>query len=122
LFEGDACDDGNANTINDMISNNCICEGVVSIEDYSNFYISEIYPQPVKNSININFFSNQNGPLNFTIYAANGEVVYNYTNAIQTNVGEQTLSLNLEDNLSAGLYLVKLSINKQQIVKKVVFE
>lgn len=122
LFEGDACDDGNAGTENDMISSNCICEGVVGIEEYSSLYISEVYPQPIKNRVNINFFSNQSGKVNVSIYAANGKEVYSYDSPSTMNVGEQTLSLLLSDNISTGLYLIKLSIDAQQIVQKVVFE
>jgi hypothetical protein len=48
-FVGDACDDGNANTSNDVYNANCQCEGVVSVEEISAFY--SVYPNPTNGII-----------------------------------------------------------------------
>lgn len=50
-FVGDTCDDGNANTTNDVYNMNCECEGVVSVEEISAFY--SIYPNPTNGMITV---------------------------------------------------------------------
>jgi hypothetical protein len=50
-FVGDACDDGNANTSNDVYNANCQCEGAVSVEEISAFY--SVYPNPTNGIITI---------------------------------------------------------------------
>ena len=51
FFVGDACDDGNANTSNDVYNANCQCEGVVSVEEMSVSY--SVYPNPTNGIITI---------------------------------------------------------------------
>jgi hypothetical protein len=51
FFVGDACDDGNANTSNDVYNANCQCEGVVSVEEMSVSY--SVYPNPTNGFITI---------------------------------------------------------------------
>jgi hypothetical protein len=50
-FVGDPCDDGDANTSNDLYNANCQCEGVVSVEEISAFY--SVYPNPTNGIITI---------------------------------------------------------------------
>lgn len=50
-FVGDPCDDGNANTSNDVYNASCDCEGVVSVEEISSFY--SVYPNPTNGIITI---------------------------------------------------------------------
>ena len=50
-FVGDSCDDGNANTSNDVYNANCLCEGVVSVEEISAFY--SVYPNPTNGLLTI---------------------------------------------------------------------
>jgi hypothetical protein len=50
-FVGDACDDGDANTSNDVYNANCQCEGVVSVEEISAFY--SVYPNPTNGLLTI---------------------------------------------------------------------
>jgi len=50
-FVGDSCDDGNANTSNDVYNANCLCEGVVSVEEISAFY--SVYPNPTNGMLTI---------------------------------------------------------------------
>lgn len=51
FFVGQSCDDGNANTSNDVYNANCECEGVVSVEEISSFY--SVYPNPTNGIITI---------------------------------------------------------------------
>jgi hypothetical protein len=50
-FVGDACDDGNANTTNDVYNANCQCQGVVSVEEIATFY--SVYPNPTNGAVTI---------------------------------------------------------------------
>jgi hypothetical protein len=50
-FVGDPCDDGNANTSNDVYNAACDCEGVVSVEEISTFY--SVYPNPTNGLLTI---------------------------------------------------------------------
>jgi len=44
FFVGDACDDGDANTSNDVYNANCECQGVVSVEEIESTFL--VYPNP----------------------------------------------------------------------------
>jgi hypothetical protein len=51
-FVGDACDDGDANTSNDVYNANCECEGVVSVDEIEAAFL--IYPNPSEGLFTIN--------------------------------------------------------------------
>jgi hypothetical protein len=56
-FPGDACDDGNVNTVNDVYNSNCLCAGTVGIEE-NILEKSVIYPNPTLSDWNIQFPQN----------------------------------------------------------------
>ena len=51
-FTGDPCDDGLANTANDAYNANCICEGVIGIEE-NNLFGLGVFPNPANNEITL---------------------------------------------------------------------
>lgn len=50
-FVGDTCDDGNANTSNDVYTANCECQGVVSVEEITALF--SVYPNPTNGAITV---------------------------------------------------------------------
>jgi hypothetical protein len=50
-FVGDACDDGDATTNNDVYTANCECEGAVSVQEVSTFY--SVFPNPTQGVVTI---------------------------------------------------------------------
>lgn len=51
FFVGDACDDGDATTNNDVYTANCECEGSVSVQEMSTFY--SVFPNPTQGVVTI---------------------------------------------------------------------
>lgn len=120
---GDPCDDGNAGTENDVITEDCICEGTIITK------ISEVgatntdlvlYPNP-----------NRTGTVNVELPGASvmGTVVIEVRDisgrillqTIATPQGEQgRMTLELPRNMGAGNYTVQVIANGQRYVQRLV--
>jgi hypothetical protein len=107
-FTGDPCDDGIANTANDAYNTNCICEGVIGIEENNLFGLS-VFPNPSNNEITLT--SDVVGKGTITVLDVTGRV------ALQHNmVVSSTQKLNIQE-LPSGIYsLILLIENKQSVV------
>lgn len=58
-FIGDACDDNNTGTVNDTISENCTCMGVISSVETSEGSAFQLYPNPTSQQLRIQSGANQ---------------------------------------------------------------
>jgi hypothetical protein len=76
-----------------------------------------IYPNPSNGNINLNYFLSGNGNIQITIFDELGQVVYDNTET--RAAGNNKEQLNLE-NLSAGIYSIRLQTNGGTTVKKMV--
>lgn len=97
VFVGDACDDGDPDTINDVIDENCDCVGEpVGIDEH--FMASlRVYPNPVAHELMIDF-GDHFAPVMVTLSDLTGRMV------MSTQViGRSTLSV---DHLAVGTYIL----------------
>ncbi len=89
------------------ISNNTFC-----LSNNSSFSLDKIYPNPTQESLNLEFFVDQQGEYNLDVYDAQGNrVVHNEINA---NEGLNTHNL-VVLNLRAGNFQIVLSNNEKQV-------
>jgi len=71
VFIGDACDDGNANTTDDVYNANCECEGTVGVQELE--AAIQLYPNPASNEVMVTI--NGTAPTEVTIFDATGRFV-----------------------------------------------
>lgn len=77
----------------------------------------KIYPNPVRNTVNISFTIDQPGPVNFEIYNQLGNSIYK-SRDYNMGAGQNRLIVDLE-NYSQGMYFVKLSAGNQRLNGKI---
>lgn len=107
-FTGDPCDDGIANTANDAYNTNCICEGVIGIEE-NNLLRIGVFPNPVNNEITLT--SNMDGTGTINILDVSGRFVLQ-----QKIVVSATQKINVQE-LPAGIYsLIVIIENTQSVI------
>ena len=100
---------------------NVTAENTTKIED--NYFSGNnilIYPNPVKNRLNIRFTLNTEELLTASIFDLNGRLLMHESSIL--NSGNQLFTINLEkQNIDGGVYFVKLSCNEFTITKQIVF-
>ena len=76
-----------------------------------------IYPNPVSNTINISFPSLSSDNASIRIIDILGKEVASYPNlALQSN----TLSLNVPENMTEGVYMIIIKTEEQQFIQKLI--
>jgi hypothetical protein len=103
FFVGDACDDENANTSNDVYNANCQCEGVVSVEEMSVYY--SVYPNPTNGIITI---AQQEGAAIQLIEVI--DITGKRVAAFNPNSSTATIEMN---SMAAGLYTLNIRSNNE---------
>ena len=106
FFPGDICDDGDANTSNDVYDINCNCVGVVSVEEIESAVL--VYPNPATNEVSVTL--NGSAPTEVTILDITGRVVMNVQRTARINIQQ------LED----GIYTFRIQHEGMQWEKQVV--
>jgi hypothetical protein len=114
LHVGDACDDGNTSTLNDVITEMCECAGIVSgVEEWKSKFA--IYPNPANDFVQLSAFSNATIQ-HLEIRDALGRI------ALIQSVYQPSVRLNIQ-SLSAGRYAIVLQTSeKVYIIPLVVTE
>ncbi len=113
LFIGDPCDDTNPNTLDDIIQDNCECEGTpISIVDEVEDLSVLIYPNPAYNNLIVDV-GNFNG-INTTIklYNSSSKLVFEKQST-------STIIIDVSD-FSKGLYSLEISTEEQVIRNNVI--
>jgi hypothetical protein len=87
-----------------------------NVENTSFVNSFEIYPNPAKNLLNINYNLVEKGSMNLNIYDLTGKLVLSNT-LNQNTAGENLLQLDLS-NFSNGLYVLQLTNGKESVSKK----
>ena len=109
---GDACDDEDASTANDVINEDCLCEGEVVIHvlspELSNI---EMFPNPVANVLNV--ILPEGNVHELTLMSVSGQTVVASQSAIGGRVAWDVSAL------PAGAYLLKISNDQGWIVRQV---
>lgn len=106
-----------------MLSKFCsstVCSPTTTVNSikHNQGLIKIIYPQPAKQHIIISFYEIEDKETFVQLMDINGKIILQ-TNATITNEG--SIKLNIE-NLSAGIYFIKVITNKKAEVKKLVVE
>lgn len=95
-FPGDDCDDGDPETVNDVLTEDCDCEGTVNIDEH--FMASvRVFPNPVSNELTIDlggYFT----PVMLTVNDLTGRMVIS-----EQVVGRTTINV---DHLAVGMYVL----------------
>jgi hypothetical protein len=81
-----------------------------------------IYPNPVSGSFNLDFDLEENAVVSVDLLDITGRVVKNLTTSKTMSRGPQHLRYNLQNNLSKAMYLLRIKINDQQFLQKLVIE
>jgi arylsulfatase A-like enzyme len=92
-----------------------INEGALNSEDIFKELAIKIYPNPIKNQIKIEASGDLNvsEAYNIKIYSSTAKLIY------QNTVFEEILNI---ENLSTGIYFVKIIVGNQQVIKKIIVE
>jgi hypothetical protein len=107
FFVGDACDDSDANTSNDVYNANCECEGVVSVEELQ--VAINLYPNPASTEVIVTV--NGLAPTEVQIFDATGRFVMS---------AQRTSRIDIH-TLAAGVYTFRVmqdgGVWEQKVIK-----
>lgn len=87
---------------------------VLSADDH-NF---SIYPNPIKDKLSLSFTNDNTQAISVDLFSLNGQLVQNFMNQ-EINKGSFKETFALSDNLTKGLYLVRISMEGNVFFKKV---
>lgn len=110
-FKGTS-DYGNNLYIDDVRTEYEYAVGVAAVEAPTTSF--ELFPNPVKNTLNVNFSVANATDLNISIKNALGQTVQQVAN--QSFLGENTLTVNTS-NLTAGVYFIN-AVNENSVITK----
>ncbi|HTA26859.1 MAG TPA: T9SS type A sorting domain-containing protein [Bacteroidia bacterium] len=88
--------------------------GITSIQPLANNIA--LYPNPALDNSTLNYTLSNNTEINVSLFSADGKFVQKVFNGTQA-AGNHQLSINTTQ-LSSGIYLVKMSGNNEQVVKR----
>ncbi|MFM1947697.1 MAG: hypothetical protein RL207_1980 [Bacteroidota bacterium] len=113
LFPGDACDDGDATTINDVYSATCECAGQTNgLDELTS--ISSVYPNPTSDLVIIEFTGIIEGAI-LQLCDVQGRILF--TKNVLSN--KETISVG---QFETGTYFLSIIGTKQAIVKQIIIE
>ena len=113
LFPGDACDDGDATTINDVYSATCECAGQTNgLNELTQ--ISSVYPNPTSDLVTIEFTGLIEGAV-LQLSDVQGRILL--TKMVLSN--KETISVG---QFERGTYFISIKGTKQAIVKQIIIE
>lgn len=114
-------DNGGAATVNEAIANGFVETGTVSLSENLNGPDArlQVYPNPSANGFVDVFIDNKTQNTVVNLVNLRGEVVF--TQTLNGAEHGQQLRINTA-SLAAGLYVVKASFGKQQLMRKIVIE
>ncbi|MCF8242647.1 MAG: T9SS type A sorting domain-containing protein [Melioribacteraceae bacterium] len=85
-----------------------------------NYYLKQNYPNPFNPSTNIEYRIEKSGFVKLEIYDALGRLVVSLQNGIQ-NAGNYIVNFNAKNhNLTSGIYLYRLQIERRSEVRKMI--
>ena len=88
----------------------------VEIEKISvDFELSQNKPNPFRNETQIQFYTNHDEEISFSVYNSKGQKVYEQK--YQMDAGENNILFNRKE-LSSGIYFYKVSTPQEEIIKK----
>jgi len=108
---GAPCDDGDASTTNEAITDDCTCQMATSIHELNGQSLS-VYPNPVKDILNIEVLYTEG--LNAKLYNSTGQLVRKLNFNIANNISD----------LQSGIYILEVIDSKKNnsIIEKIIIE
>ena len=98
----------------------CVLCNTTALHETISTHKIEVFPNPFNDQIFIQCNESDNGKAIVDLYLMDGRKIFSQTfSNIQTN---ETLTLNLKENLPAGIYLLKVTVDGQQSVRKIIRE
>ena len=116
IFIGDSCDDQNPETSNDIIQDNCECEGEVghvSINDLKDFSVL-IYPNPSSTVLNIDLGEMEGSNTTINLYDTHSKIIYSRRTSTLLTIDVTSLS--------KGIYTLELVNHNRVLRSHVVIE
>jgi phosphatidylserine/phosphatidylglycerophosphate/cardiolipin synthase-like enzyme/DNA/RNA endonuclease YhcR with UshA esterase domain len=109
LYTGNSCDDGNAETINDVINVDCDCAGIINgIEELESTAALTCYPNPTNNRLNIQFTSTIGGVASLMVKDITGKNCFTQSISFSSGINVQSIEV---ANLQAGTYFVSMALD-----------
>ena len=115
IFIGDPCDDGDLNTVEDEIQENCDCNGIPQtiITELEALSVL-IYPNPASNSLTVDIGDLKGLNTTIKLYDSSSKLVFE-------NQSSSTLLIDVS-GYAKGLYTLKLSTSDKALRSQVVIE
>ncbi len=106
-------------------SNDCFIDtmaiiGYNNIAEITDFSLFEVYPNPCNSELNLSLNAYDNTSVDIEIINIKGEVFY-YKNVLLNKIGINELKINT-DNISSGIYFLKINSENNYIVQKIVIK
>jgi subtilisin family serine protease len=80
-----------------------------------------VYPNPFVSGIRIDFFSDKKQKIDIELYDISGRIIISHTDALAANM-MNSLEINVDQDLSKGMYLVRIKAGEKVYNKKLVKE
>jgi uncharacterized delta-60 repeat protein len=113
VFPGDACDDGDSTTINDVYSATCECSGETNgLDEFTN--IASVYPNPTSDKVTIEFTGSIQGAV-LHLCDVQGRILVE--KIVLSNT--ETISVG---QFETGTYFLSIKGTKQALVKQIIIE
>lgn len=110
LYVGDPCDDGDAATTADAISENCECEGTTRVEDLTTAQVV-VFPNPASDLLMVDIQGRHGSPVSLKLKDSTGRVVY-----AKMAMNQSPLDVS---SLSEGLYLMDIEFAGFTVTRQV---
>ena len=110
LYVGDPCDDGDASTTADAISENCECEGTTGVEDLHMAQVV-VFPNPVSDLLMVDVQGPNGSPTSLKLKDSAGRVVH-----AQVGMNQSPLDVS---SLSEGLYFLDIDFEGFTVTRQV---
>ena len=81
-----------------------------------------LYPNPAKEKFSVKFKSTENGMLTAKLYSVCGQEMQSLISNKEFNTGENSIEIELQNNIPAGVYFLQLNYNSRKIVRKLIIE
>lgn len=91
-----------------------------SVEEINNVTNFEVYPNPAKDNVQLNFNLNDSKIVKVSVYNTLGAVVFSQNEGTLSS-GNHTIDLNVS-NLSSGIYYMNIKAGDNTITKKLIIE
>lgn len=78
----------------------------------------EVYPNPASSSVRISYILENTGNVDIALYSIIGEKIQLIRNGMRNSAGTNEVTFNV-NQLTPGIYFLKLSVNNQEVIKKI---